>query len=163
MTPTDIVTARSAALALYARQWVDAATADDVVQDVLVAAWSVKPIPHDPAAWAFAAVRNRAITASRATARRRRHEKTAAENRSDWFEPSTADSIDAGTAEAALRALPEPLREAVVLRFWGDLGFAAIAAVVGCSVATAHNRYTSAIAALREKLETPCPTNSKTD
>ncbi len=161
MTLTDFVTARSAALALYARQWVDAATADDVVQEVLVAAWSVRPPPNDPAAWAFTAVRNRAITAARATSRRRRHEQTAAERRVDWFEPSTGDSIDAESAEEALRDLSEALREVVVLRLWGDLGFAEIAAVVGCSIGTAHNRYTAAIAELKTRLETPCPTNSK--
>lgn len=152
--PLDL-TPRLPALALYARQWVDAATADDVVQSALVALWSQWRSPADPAAWTFRAVRNGAISAARGSNRRRKHERSAA--RSDWFEPCPADLIDARAAESSLSELPESLREAVVLRLWGDLGFAEIAAVTGVSVSTAHGRYAAGIGQLRIQLEVPCP------
>ena len=146
------VAARAAGLALYARQWsADAAAAEDVVQSVLVSLLSLADAPADPVAWAYRAVRNAAVDGARATARRRRRERAVAP--ADWFEPSTDDRLDAATAEAAVRRLPAELREVVVLRVWGELGFAAIADVVGCSVSTAHARHAAALKQLRDILE----------
>ena len=142
---------KTAALTLYARQWVDPATAEDVVQQALVTLWSRRVRPADPVAWAFRAVRNNAMATARASGRRRKHERAAA--CSKWFdEPPPGQAIDAAAAEAAVRALPEPLREAVVLRLWGDLGFAEVANVTGTSVSTAHGRYTAAIEQLRQAM-----------
>ncbi len=149
---------RAAGLALYARQWSDPGSAQDAVQAVLVSLLSLADAPADPVAWAYRAVRNAAVDGARASARRRRRERAVAPV--EWFEPSPGDGLDAAAAEAALRQLPDELREAVVLRIWGGLGFAAIADVAGCSVSTPHGRYTVAVQQLRDILERSCPTKS---
>ena len=151
-----MVAARASALALYARQWTPGG-AEDVVQAALVSLLSLPDAPADPAdpadpvAWAYRAVRNGAIDTARSSARRRRRERAVAP--ADWFEPSPGSALDAAAAEAAVRQLPAELREVVVLRVWGDLGFAAIAAVVGCSVSTAHARHAAGLARLGDILE----------
>ena len=152
----QVMTQRSAALALYARQWLDAASAEDVVQEALTALLTQRTPPDDPVAWTYRAVRNAAIDQTRAASRRRRREQVVAAGRREWFEPTPDAAIDARTAEEALRNLPSELREVVVLRIWGGLGFAAIAAVVNASLSTAHNRYVAAMGQLRAVLEKPC-------
>jgi RNA polymerase sigma factor (sigma-70 family) len=154
-----LVAVRAAGLALYARQWsADAAATEDVVQSVLVSLLSLPDAPADPVAWAYRAVRNGAVDGSRSAARRRRRERAVAP--SEWFEPSPDAPLDAATAEAALRQLPAELREVVVLRIWGELGFAAIADVAGCSLSTAHGRYTAGLKQLRDVLEPSCRTKA---
>jgi RNA polymerase sigma-70 factor (ECF subfamily) len=61
-----------------------------------------------------------------------------------------------------LAALDPELREVVVARTWGGLGFEQIAALVGCSTSTAHRRYLAGLAVLRERLEITCRTPTKT-
>ena len=56
-----LVTERAAGLALFARQWLDAAAAEDVVQDALIALMSERRPPEKPLAWMYRAVRNAAI------------------------------------------------------------------------------------------------------
>jgi len=155
---SDLIAARSAGLTLYARQWVDGSSAEDVLQTAMVSLLSQRKMPADPVAWMYRAVRNAAIDAARAQARRRKREQAVASARCDWFEPSADDAMDATSAEAALRQLPADAREVVVLRLWGDLGFSAIANVLGVSVSTAHSRYTAALEQLRNLLEQPCKT-----
>ena len=153
---TDLVTQRAAGLTLYARQWLDAAEAEDVVQEALTALLSQRTAPDDPVAWMCRAVRNAAIDHARAAARRRRREQTVAQSRQEWFEPRHDSLIDAKTAEAALRLLPADQREVVILRIWGGLHLAQIAKIVGAGVTTVHSRYTQALAQLRNELEKSC-------
>jgi len=161
---SDLVMSRSAGLALYARQWVDRATADDVVQTALVSLLSQRTSPGDPVAWMYRAVRNAAIDAGRARSRRRQREQSVASNRPDWFEPSPGDAMDAELAQSAMMQLPTDSREVLVLRIWGDLGFSAIAKVLNVSVSTAHARYSSGLSQLKDLLEQPCKTTiSKRD
>jgi RNA polymerase sigma-70 factor (ECF subfamily) len=49
------------------------------------------------------------------------------------------------------------MREVIVARLWGGMTLEAIAAVVGCSVTSAHRRFEAGVAALRERLGVPCP------
>ncbi len=146
------VAGRAAGLALYARQW-SPDGAEDAVQSVLVSLLSLNAVPADPVAWAYRAVRNAAVDGARAAGRRRRRERAAAP--ADWFDPSPGAALDAAAAEAALKQLPADLREAVVLRVWGGLGFAAAAGVMGCSVSTAHARHAAGLKRLRDLLEPP--------
>jgi RNA polymerase sigma-70 factor (ECF subfamily) len=60
---------------------------------------------------------------------------------------------------AALERLPAELREVIVARLWGGLTFDQIAAVFGCSASSAFRRFEAGIAALREVLGVPCPTD----
>jgi RNA polymerase sigma factor (sigma-70 family) len=153
---TELVSERAAGLTLYARQWLDAESARDVVQEALTSLLTLHPPPADPVAWMCRAVRNAAIDHARSASRRRRREQAIAETRREWFEPRTDALIDAKTAEEALRTLPAEGREIVVLRIWGGLGLAQIAQIVGTSVTTVHGRYVAALDQLRQALEKPC-------
>ena len=152
----QLVVERSAALALYARQWVDAAWAEDVVQEALTALLAERRPPGDPVAWMYRAVRNAAIDYARAASRRRQREQIVAQERREWFESRQDSLIDAKTAERALRNLSAESREIVVLRIWGDLGLQQIAKIVQASVSTVHERLQDALAQMRCALEEPC-------
>jgi RNA polymerase sigma factor (sigma-70 family) len=158
---TAIVAERAAGLLLYARQWLDAAAAEDVVQEALVALLAERRPPENAVAWMYRAVRNGAIDAARATERRRRREEAVASSRRSWLEARPESRLDAEEAENALRQLEPEYRQVIVLRIWGELGFAEIAAVMQVSISTAHGRYVSALRQLRIALEKPCP--NKTD
>jgi len=147
----------AAALELFARQWCDCP--EDVVQEALIELVGQSRTPNDAAAWLYRVVRNRAITASRSSQRRRRHETAAGGDRPVAFERSAADRIDAGVAAAALESLAIELREVVVARIWGGLTFQQIGQLVGVSDSAAHRRYESGLLALRQKLRVPCPKN----
>src|SRR5437588_10372422 len=95
-----LVNEHAAALTLYARQW--CACPEDVVQEAFVRLASVGVVPPNPAAWLFHVVRNRAISAKRGEARRRRHESASARRREPWFHPDPSASLDARAAESAL-------------------------------------------------------------
>ena len=174
------------ALALYARAWTDAG--DDCVQEALIELARQQRTPENPVAWLFRVVRNRAISKSRSARRRQRHELEAgelwqreregmeregvgslwpAQSFHDGKRHSAEDSRPLHAAEpdeiaAALVTLDDELREVIVARTWGGLGFEEIAALVGCSTSTAHRRYVAGLAALRERLEIACPTQTKT-
>jgi RNA polymerase sigma factor (sigma-70 family) len=153
---TKIVLERAPALALYARQWLDAASAEDVVQEALTRLLMQRQMPEDPIAWMCRAVRNAAIDLARATTRRRRREQVVARTRREWFDSSADSLLDAQTAEQALRLLSAEQREIVVLRIWSGLGFAQIAPIVQLSVTTVYERYVEALQQLRRVLEKSC-------
>src|SRR4051794_5825241 len=113
-----LVADRAPGLTLYARQWLDPASAEDVVQEALTSLLVQRPAPHDAVAWTYRAVRNAAVDRARSEARRRRREQVVAGARREWFESGPDALIDAHAAEAALRHLPEQAREIVVLRIW---------------------------------------------
>jgi DNA-directed RNA polymerase specialized sigma24 family protein len=114
-------------------------------------------------AWLYTVVRNGALTAGRGEVRRRRREdrSSAAEA---WF-VTADDRIDGREAARLLAELPLEQSEVVVARIWGGLTFEEVAALVGCSLPTAHRRYQAGLVALRERLEgrwTPTPPAGKT-
>jgi RNA polymerase sigma factor (sigma-70 family) len=166
MTPSDverltrIVTECAAALVLYARQWLDAAAADDAVQDALIALLAQREPPRNPRAWMYRVVRNASINAVRSADRRRRREQTVAAARREWFTPDPDALLDAQSAEHALKQLEPEYREVVVLRIWGDLGFAEIADILQLAASTVHDRYKTALRQLKGAMEQSCPTNS---
>src|SRR5262245_18118094 len=88
------VTQRAAALALYARQWLDAAGAEDVVQEALTALLGERSVPANPVAWMYRAVRNAAIDQVRASSRRRQREQAVAAARREWFVPRLEARLD---------------------------------------------------------------------
>jgi RNA polymerase sigma factor (sigma-70 family) len=151
----QLVMQRLAALTLFARQWLDAASAEDVVQEALTTLLMQRKSPDDPVAWMFRAVRNAAIDHCRTTANRRRREQSVAEARGEWFESRMDAAIDAQSAEEALKQLDPTDRQIIVLRIWGDLGLTAIARIMELSVSTVHGRYEAALEKLRFALEKP--------
>ena len=135
------------ALRLFARQWPGG---EDLVHDAFVAlARQVHP-PERVLPWLYRVVRNAALTARRADARRQRRE-TAAGVPEAWFR-SADDRIDAQDAARLLAELPLHEREVVVARVWGGLTFEEIARLVGCSLPTAHRRYQAGLSELHRRL-----------
>src|SRR2546425_1230191 len=99
--------AHAAAMVLYARNWLDAAGAEDVVQDVFIRLMALPQPPASVKAWLYVATRNAAIGAARSSPRRQRRERTIAGLAGErLFERDPADPIDAADAEAALARLP---------------------------------------------------------
>jgi RNA polymerase sigma factor (sigma-70 family) len=139
----ELAVAHSARLGLYARQWLDAAAAADVVQEALVTLLSCGRAPDDPVAWMYTAIRRRAIDMARSAARRR----------ADWFEADADAALDGEAAQRAMEQLPRELREIVVLRIWGGLGFVQIAGIAQVSVGTAHQRFAEALVQLKLVME----------
>ncbi|MFA9477414.1 RNA polymerase sigma factor [Phycisphaerales bacterium AB-hyl4] len=144
------------ALVLYVRQWLDAAAAEDVVQEVFAKLMRQRRPPDAVQAWLFRAARHAALNARRSQGRRSRHEAARATTQVDWFQADPAAMLDARTAEATLARLPDEQREVIVLRIWGQLGWQAIADLVGRPVSTTFSQYRSGLENLRQRLEQPC-------
>jgi RNA polymerase sigma-70 factor, ECF subfamily len=149
----ELAAAHAARLALYARQWLGFADAEEVVQEALIRLLSQRAVPDDLLAWMYAAVRNGAMDRLRSNTRRRRREQAAASERHEWFEPKLDGGLNANDAQIALLSMPRELREIVVLRIWAELGYAQIAKVTGVSIGTAHQRFAEAMKQLRAALE----------
>jgi RNA polymerase sigma-70 factor (ECF subfamily) len=137
------------ALRLYARQW--GGGAEDMVQNAFVRLAQQVPPPDQVLPWLYRVVRNEALSAGRTDSRRRRREQRAGSPEA-WFSPAE-DRLDADEAARLLAELPLDFREVIVARLWGGLTFEEIAALVGCSPPTAHRRFHTGLAQLRERLE----------
>jgi RNA polymerase sigma-70 factor (ECF subfamily) len=148
----------AAALVLYARQW--CAAPDDVVQEAFIKLAAHDP--NEPVPWLYKVVRNAARSAGRSARRRLHYEKEAASRASVWFVPAVAARLDQEAATAALRELPDELREIIIAHLWGGLTFEQIGEVTAISSSTAHRWYLAGLSALRERLGVPCPKTSAT-
>jgi RNA polymerase sigma-70 factor (ECF subfamily) len=137
------------ALRLYARQW--GSSGEDLVQEAFVKLAQQDPPPQRLPAWLYRVLRNEALTANRAAARRRRREGQASAPEA-WFS-APGDELDARDAARLLGELPLELREVLVARLWGGLTFEEVAGLAGCSLPTAHRRYQAGLAELKERLE----------
>jgi RNA polymerase sigma-70 factor (ECF subfamily) len=137
------------ALRLYARQWNH--SAEDLVHDAFVQLAQESPPPERVLPWLYRVVRNGALAERRGAIRRRRRESRAS-NQEAWFAAGD-DELDAREAARLLGELTLDLREVIVARIWGGLTFDEIAQLVGCSLPTAHRRYQTGLAQLRERLE----------
>ena len=146
-------------LGLYARQWLDAALAEDVVQDAFVKLISQRKSPENVRGWLFRVVRNEAISRLRRQKSHRAHVERVSAEEVGWFEPRADDLIDAEAAQQAMESLTTEQREVVVLRIWGQMSLKEIAEIVGRPVSTVHSRYKAALAAMREYMEISCKTN----
>jgi len=127
-------------------------SAEDVVQEAFVRLSAEATPPASPAAWLYATTRHLASNERRATGRRVRRERRAAGGESrDGTAWATAE---AGELAMFLLTLPDDLREVVVARTWGGLGFEEIAGLVGRSKATVWRDYGRALDLLRERYGT---------
>ena len=152
--------AYAARLVLYARQWLEAQWAEDVVQDVFIRLMAQIREPDNVKSWLFAAVRNAAISAFRSESSRRHRERKVAGQSPDFFESHPADLLDAAAAERALTKLPAREREVIVLRIWGQLTLAEISQIVEMPLSSVHDCYRGGIASLRQILESTCRTKN---
>jgi RNA polymerase sigma factor (sigma-70 family) len=159
----ELIKKHSPAMLLFARQWCH--LPDDAVQIAFCKLVQQQTSPDDPAAWLFRVVRTSAIDLSK-TERRRKNREVANVSPEQWFyQPTYSDSIErmesaeeVERAVHALKALPDDLREVIVLRLWTELTLEQIASVCECSVSSAHRRYEAGISKLRMELGESCPT-----
>jgi RNA polymerase sigma-70 factor (sigma-E family) len=132
----------------------DRTLAEDAVQDALTTAcarWSRVSRADDPEAYVKRMVVNAHISWWR---RFRKREAPAAEP-SRTAPPSpdgTAARADAEAIWALCATLPDRQRAAVVLRFYEDLSYAEIAALLHCAEATARSHVHRALAVLKTTL-----------
>jgi RNA polymerase sigma-70 factor (ECF subfamily) len=148
---TQLFKAHAPALLLYARQWLDAAMAEDIVQEVFVRLLTGQRVPSEPRTWLYRCVRNASISAWRSN--RRRTDREQASKRESLFIPKVEDLIDAEAAQEALARLPQMQREIVTLRIWSDLALAEIKEITGLPISTIHDQYRCALKEMREQLE----------
>lgn len=126
--------------------------AEDAVQTALVKAcekWARVSRTDDPDAYVRRMVVNAHVSAWRRTGRR---ESPVAEVRdTESRDPATEVTRDDAVWRMCT-ALPPQQRAAVVLRYYEDLEYAEIAAVLGVTEATARSHVHRALAALRDEL-----------
>jgi RNA polymerase sigma-70 factor (ECF subfamily) len=145
----------------------DAVLSDDVVQDAMVRAFRAfaQFRGGSPRAWLFAIVRNCCRTAQAGTAGRIAlviHESglstEAAAELASHADPSPSPeeevfrSAEVNRLRQAIEAIPEPFREAVVLRDLEDLSYGEIAEVTGVPVGTVMSRLSRGRAMLAKEL-----------
>lgn len=107
----------------------------------------------DADAYVFAAVRNAAIDQVRRARQAASLDQRAADS---IFEAPDAPALrdeQARLVAAAVDALPDDQREAIVMRIYGGLSFAQIGQVTGEPLATVATRYRRGLGGLRLKLE----------
>ena len=144
------------ALELYASQWTP--TADDCVQEAFIELARQVEMPEHAVAWLYRVVRNRALNAARASQRRDRHERMAAQLSAARTARAAGDD-DTAELAAALETLPQELREVVVLRTWSELTWQQIGRLTDTSSSTAQRRYVEALKQMRKQWESSCSEN----
>jgi RNA polymerase sigma factor (sigma-70 family) len=141
------------ALHRHVRALVGPNDADDVTQEVLIAALRAYPDLRDDAnlrGWLWTIARHKAIDRARHAGRRPQtvqlDEAVAgrAPRRSTPGDERPDDDL-----WAAVRRLPDGQRAAVALRFVDDMPYSEIATVIGCSEGAARQRVHDGIRALR--------------
>lgn len=135
---------------------VDAHTADDLTQEVFLAAMQRLRSLRDPKAfggWIAVMARNRGRDHQRLRQRQRRHETDAA---ADAVGRPSPPSAEAAEALAAIRSLPECYREPLLLRLVEGLTGPEIAARTGLTAGSVRVNLHRGMKMLRTKLEA-CP------
>ncbi len=153
--------AHAATLILFARQWLDLAGAEDVVQEAFISLMSQRRWPDNLKAWLYRAVRNAAISHARSSSRRVKRETRIAETRGEFFEIRAEDLIDAGAAEEALSSLGTEQREVIVMRIWAQMTLKEISEVTGEAVSTLFARYRAGLAEIKRIMESSCLAKKK--
>lgn len=131
----------------------DRGVAEDVAQEALVRVWerwSTVRQSAAPEAWTWRVALN--LTTS--WFRRRGAERRAYARLGLRRDPSetTPDQADRVAVRAAVAALPERQRSALVLRYYADLSVADAAVVLGCAEGTVKSLTHKAVESLRTQL-----------
>jgi RNA polymerase sigma-70 factor (ECF subfamily) len=141
---------------LFARQKARTeADAQDLVQEAVLEAAQRRPDgAPPPAALVFATIHRRAIDLARGDDRRLERELAVAVTvGTSWFDTTVEDREMKQLVEGALKRLPEPYREVITLKTWGDLTFAEVASVLGIPANTAASRYRYGLAEMRKLMK----------
>jgi RNA polymerase sigma-70 factor (sigma-E family) len=150
----DWVEARVAALLRFAYLVTGSQhAAEDAVQSALTRAcekWSRVRRTTDPDAYVRRMVVNAHVTAWRRSGRR---ELSVAEVRDTQVGDHAGPVVTGDAVWRVCATLPPRQRAAVVLRYYEDLEYAEIAAILGVAQATARSHVHRALAAMRAELE----------
>ncbi len=121
-------------------------SADDVFQETWIAVYRQLATLHDPSAftvWLYRSARHRALN----WLRRHRRERELlvdvpleAIPANEGGGTDTLDGIDASRLEVAMREMPPPQREVLLLRFRDDLSYAEIARITSVPLGTVRAR-----------------------
>ena len=145
----------------------DGVLAEDVVQDAMVRAFRAfgQFRGGSARAWLFAIVRNcsrTALTGSHGTVALVIHESGLSEEAAEQLrqrpdpgptpEEEVMRSAEIGRLRNAIEAIPEPFREAIVLRELEDMSYAEIAEVTGVPIGTVMSRLARGRAMLAKEL-----------
>ena len=153
--------AHAATLILFARQWLDGAGAEDVVQEAFISLMGQRRRPDNVKAWLYKAVRNAAISHARSGSRRAKREMRIAETRYEFFEVRAEDLIDAAAAQEALSSLATEQREVIVMRIWAQMTLKEISEVTGEAVSTLFARYRAGLSQIKRIMESSCLAKKK--
>ncbi len=149
----------------------NATQAQDVMQDVFVKVWR-KPEKFDAkrgelGSYLRLMARSRALDLwreSQAAGRASDRLKLVVEKQEarveDRPEPMAERESQRSAVRDALRTLPDPQREAVVLAYWGGMTADQIARKAGVPLGTAKSRIRLGLAKLREEFESPSSTGA---
>jgi RNA polymerase sigma factor (sigma-70 family) len=151
---------------LYLREWAplvrlaamlldDTSAAEDVVQEAFVR-FSLKGFDRDTLDSPIAYLRRIVVNLSRNTLRRRLVAARHAPRPDDPGGPADGSTLEAAEREEVLthlRRLPRRQREAVVLRYYGELSMAEMAAAMGVALGTAKSTLSKGTAGLAEMME----------
>jgi len=149
---TTLVEEHRAAVWAYLVALAGPAAAPDLLQDTLLSALRAYPgVRHTEnlRGWLFSVARSRVIDDARRSARRPEH---LTDDVPQAWSLDDLGSVDDADLWRCVDALPDKQRHAVVLRFVGDLPYAEIAELVGCSEPAARQNVRAGLARLREEL-----------
>lgn len=124
------------------------ASAPDLLQDTLLSALRAYPKLRDASnlrSWLISVAHSRMVDGHRARARR-------PEVLGDVPETGAVTNETDHELWALVDGLPEKQRHAVVLRYVGDLPYAEIADLIGCSEAAARQNVRAGLARLRKEI-----------
>jgi RNA polymerase sigma-70 factor (ECF subfamily) len=118
----------------YANRRVGTDDAADVVADTFLVAWRrLEDVPEDALPWLYAAARNVINNTRRAEVRRAALRSRLVGSESMETDDPAPVIVARADIVAAMRLLPAPEREALILVAWGDLEPRFAAALLGCS------------------------------
>ncbi|TAL03033.1 MAG: sigma-70 family RNA polymerase sigma factor [Verrucomicrobia bacterium] len=138
--------AKAAELILYGRALgLSHGESEDVVQETFVALMRLEEVPENPTHYAVRAFRNRALNYRRSLWRRLTREFESVR----WFERTPSETPVERAAMRCLAELPTMQREVIVLKFWHELTFEEIGALLEISPNTAAGRYRYGLEKLR--------------
>lgn len=137
----------------------DASAADDLVQEVALAALQDHPRPASRSrdslrAWLTTVVKRLAVDRGRSETARRAREQAVSRREPDEQE---AAAVDRGARTRrvveAVMGLPEPQRPTILLRYLDELSIEEVASKTGVSERTVRTRLASGLALLRAQLD----------
>lgn len=153
--PTELTRQRDFLCRLARELLGDAARSEDIVQDAFVLALERPPREERAlSTWLAQVVRRLSLNELRRSERSARYERAAARRESQDSHAEAAANLDAQHfVLAAVRALEEPYKTTLWLRYYENLGPTAIAAREGLPVKTVKTRLTRGLERLRVELD----------